>query len=75
MFTERLLVQDRTGIEPHIFDFSDNILGKTIKINFIEYLREERNFSGIEELKNQISQDISTAKDLFGLDGKRCISK
>jgi riboflavin kinase/FMN adenylyltransferase len=49
-------------IETHLFDFKDDIYGKTLKVEFIQFLREEKKFSGIEELKKQIQEDIKLAK-------------
>ena len=35
-----------------------NIYGKNIKVEFEEMIREEKKFSSIDELKNQISKDV-----------------
>ena len=48
--------------EVHIFDFSENIYNKTIKITFIKRIRDEQKFNSLQELKNQIQIDIKTAK-------------
>lgn len=45
------------SIEVHIFNFKKNIYGKTLKIELIKYIREEKKFSSIEILKNQIKKD------------------
>lgn len=44
--------------ETYIPDFNRNIYGKEIKIEFLSFIREERKFDSIEELKTQIKQDI-----------------
>ena len=44
--------------ETYIPDFNRNIYGKEIKIEFLSFIREERKFDSIEELKSQIKQDI-----------------
>jgi riboflavin kinase/FMN adenylyltransferase len=54
-------------VETHILDFSGNLLGKTIKINFLKRLREEKTFRSLEELSKQISEDIRQAKKHFPL--------
>ncbi len=51
--------------ETHIFDFNQDIYGKDIKINLLQYLRGERKFSGVSELANQISQDIEQARKIL----------
>ncbi|MCQ2440683.1 MAG: riboflavin biosynthesis protein RibF [Clostridia bacterium] len=44
--------------ETHIFDFCDEIYGKTVKIKLKKFLRSEKKFLSIDELKNQIENDI-----------------
>jgi riboflavin kinase/FMN adenylyltransferase len=55
------------SLETHLLDFSQNILGKMIKVNFLHRLRGEKHFSSIQELSDQIARDIRQANDLFGL--------
>jgi riboflavin kinase / FMN adenylyltransferase len=51
--------------EVHIFDFNQDIYGKPIKVNLLQFLREERKFSGIEELSAQIARDVVCAKEIL----------
>lgn len=44
--------------ETYIPGFDGDIYGQEIKIEFLSFIREERKFSSIEELKSQIKQDI-----------------
>ncbi len=44
--------------ETYIPNFNHDIYGKEIKIEFLRFIREERKFHSIEELKSQIKQDI-----------------
>ncbi|MCP4681984.1 MAG: bifunctional riboflavin kinase/FAD synthetase, partial [Desulfobacterales bacterium] len=53
------------SVETHILDFSDDLLGKTIKVNFLYRLRDEKTFESIEDLAAQIGRDISRARELF----------
>ncbi|MBW1894513.1 MAG: bifunctional riboflavin kinase/FAD synthetase [Deltaproteobacteria bacterium] len=48
-------------VEVHILDFNSNIYNKKIKVNFISRLRDEKKFSGIQELSDQIKADIINA--------------
>lgn len=48
----------RRAFESHIIDFSQNILGKTIEIIFLERLRPELNFQSNNELMKNIRKDI-----------------
>src|SRR3989338_7811284 len=45
--------------ETHIFDFNQDIYGKKIIVELLDFMREERKFSSVEELKIQIVKDIS----------------
>ncbi len=51
--------------EVHIFDFNKNLLGQEIRIHFIDRIRDEKKFSGIGELKEQIKKDIQKAKEIL----------
>jgi riboflavin kinase / FMN adenylyltransferase len=44
-------------LEVHIFDFDENIYGVEVQVQFIDRIRDERSFSGIEELKKQLDSD------------------
>ncbi len=61
------------SVETHLLDFSGDLVGKTIRIDFLERLRDEKAFGGFEELKEQIDRDIQRARgafeDLHGRDG------
>jgi riboflavin kinase / FMN adenylyltransferase len=60
-FSENKLVA-----ETHIFEFNQDIYGKPIKVNLLHFLRDERKFSGIEELAAQIARDVVQAKEVLG---------
>ncbi len=53
---------DKLGAETHIFDFNKNIYGHPIKVNLIQRIRDEKKFSGPEELARQIAKDVETAR-------------
>ncbi len=52
----------RVSYEAHILDFNRDIYGRTIRVYLVEKLREEMTFSGVEELKKQILEDIRIAR-------------
>jgi riboflavin kinase/FMN adenylyltransferase len=56
----------RPVLEAHIFDFNGDLYGQLLSVEFVEFIREERKFSGLDELKATISNDIQTARTLFG---------
>jgi len=53
-------------LEAHILDFSQDLYGKRITVDFLQKLRDEIRFSDIHALKEQIAQDVKTAKTYFG---------
>lgn len=52
-------------VEVHILDFAADIYNKKIKVDFISRLRDEKKFSGIQELSEQIKADIANARELL----------
>ena len=52
-------------LEVHLFDYSREIYGSLISVTFHEKIREERQFSSIDELKNQIVKDIEYSQSWF----------
>ncbi len=49
-------------LEVHLFDFSGDLYGKTIEVEFVEFLRDEMKFSGLDALKAQIADDCIEAR-------------
>ncbi|WP_259016485.1 bifunctional riboflavin kinase/FAD synthetase [Emticicia fluvialis] len=46
--------------EVYILDFSDDIYGENITVELVDYIRPERKFNGLDELKGQITKDKET---------------
>jgi riboflavin kinase/FMN adenylyltransferase len=44
-------------VEVHIFDFKEEIYGETLEVEIIKRIREEKRFSSLEALKEQIQKD------------------
>lgn len=55
----------RKTIEVHIFDFDNDIYGKTVRIELITYLREEVKFNGLDGLIAQLKMDAITSRALL----------
>ena len=54
-------------LEVHILNFSGDLVGKTLKVEFLKFLREERKFPSKEELIRQIKKDLAVVKESFNL--------
>ncbi|MGE5329121.1 MAG: bifunctional riboflavin kinase/FAD synthetase [Deltaproteobacteria bacterium] len=48
---------DKISVETHIIDFEGDLYGQMIEVFFYKWIRGERKFKGIEELKLQINKD------------------
>jgi riboflavin kinase/FMN adenylyltransferase len=53
------------SIEVHIFNFNRNIYGKTLKIEIIKRIRDEKKFPSIENLKIQIEKDCKLIDEIL----------
>jgi riboflavin kinase/FMN adenylyltransferase len=51
--------------EVHIFDFSGDLLGETLRIYFMDRIRNEQTFSGAESLEKQIRDDMRRAGEIL----------
>lgn len=49
-------------VEAHLLDYEGDLYGATVDVSFVERLRPEKRFSGIEDLKAQIARDVEGAR-------------
>jgi riboflavin kinase/FMN adenylyltransferase len=56
--------KERT-IEVNIFDFQTDIYGEKLQIEFIDRIRDQKKFNGLEELKMQLREDQKTAQKIL----------
>jgi riboflavin kinase/FMN adenylyltransferase len=59
------------SIESYIFDFDGDLYGDVLRVRFLHRIRDERKFSGIDELKAQIQKDTARALNYFRHPGVR----
>lgn len=52
-------------IEVHLIDFDGNLYGKNIFAEFIKYIREEKKWDSLDDLKVQLNKDKQKAKKLL----------
>ena len=52
-------------LEVHLFDFAGDLYGKTLVVAFVAFLRAERKFAGLDELKAQIAADSEEARRIL----------
>ncbi len=53
------------SLEIHILDFDRYIYNKEISVQFVKYIREEKKFSGIDELVDQIKRDVEAVRQIL----------
>ena len=53
------------SVETHLLDFEGDLLGKTIRVQFIARLRDEKTFENAEALAEQIQKDIDAARKIL----------
>lgn len=53
------------SIEANLFNFDDDLYNQIVKINFQHFIRDERKFSGLNDLKQQLKADKKIAKELL----------
>jgi len=49
-------------LEVHLFNFSGNLYNKYLSVEFLRFIRREKKFKNINELKKQIKNDLVIAK-------------
>jgi riboflavin kinase / FMN adenylyltransferase len=54
--------QKKILLEVHIFNFSGNLYNKHLSVEFIKFIRKEKKFRNVDQLKKQINSDLKIAK-------------
>jgi len=52
-------------IETHVLDYSGNLYGQSVRLAFVQRLRDERRFEDVDALRAQIDADKRRAERLF----------
>jgi riboflavin kinase/FMN adenylyltransferase len=58
-------------IEVHLLDFEGDLYGQHLELEFVERLRAERRFDGLEALRAQIGLDVARARDVLSRGRRR----
>jgi riboflavin kinase / FMN adenylyltransferase len=54
--------QKKILLEVHIFNFSGNLYNKHLSVEFIKFIRKEKKFKDVDQLRKQIKSDLKVAK-------------
>lgn len=52
-------------LEVHLLDFDQEVYGRSLRVEFVHRLRDERRFPNVEALKEQIARDVASARRLL----------
>lgn len=52
-------------LELHLFDFDQDIYGQDVEVGFRAFLRPERKFANVGELREQIARDVARAREIL----------
>jgi riboflavin kinase/FMN adenylyltransferase len=55
----------KTMVEAHLIDLDRDLYGQTLRLGFIQRMRDERRFDSVDLLKAQIAADVAKARILF----------
>jgi riboflavin kinase/FMN adenylyltransferase len=65
---------DRLQVEAHLIGFDGDLYGKTLRVELIDWIREQQKFLGIDALKHQLGVDIEWSKARSMMDPSRAIA-
>jgi len=54
--------ENQYWVEAYLLDFSGDLYDRTLRVEFLERIRPEMKFSGVDALKQQVMSDIATAR-------------
>lgn len=60
--------EPESKVETHLLDFDEDLYGKTVRVRILHRLRGEKKFSGVDELRAQITRDRDRAFRYFESD-------
>ncbi len=54
--------QNKILLEVHLFNFSGNLYNKLLSVEFLKFIRKEKKFKNVNQLRTQIKIDLNIAK-------------
>jgi riboflavin kinase/FMN adenylyltransferase len=52
------------AIEAHLLDFSGDLYGRPVRLEFLDRIRDEKRFGSVDELRAQIERDIAAVREM-----------
>ena len=66
--------EEKLQVEAHLIGFDKDLYGKTIKLQVLDWLREQRKFPNVQALKEKIDEDVAWTKDRSDLIASKAIA-
>lgn len=57
--------ENPVGVETHIFDYSGDLYGREIEVQFLRHLRPEKRFASVEALADEMRRNIEQGRRVF----------
>ena len=57
--------QNRTSLEVHVFDFDEDVYGRQVSVNFLNFIRPEKRFASLKQLQDQLKRDKQQIQESF----------
>ena len=55
--------QKKILLEVHLFNFSGNLYNKLLSVEFVKFIRKEKKFKNVNQLRSQIEKDLNIAQN------------
>jgi riboflavin kinase/FMN adenylyltransferase len=65
----------RQQIEAHLIGFNGDLYGRELRVEVVDWVREQRKFAGVDALREQLARDILCARERGDLDVTRQIAR
>jgi len=56
--------ENKILLEVHLFNFTGNLYNKYLTVNFLKFIRGEKKFKNVDQLRKQIKNDLLKAKKI-----------
>jgi riboflavin kinase/FMN adenylyltransferase len=66
--------ENKLQVEAHLIGFNNDLYGKNLKVQILDWLREQRKFPNVLALKEKIDEDIISVKDRSELSASKPIA-
>jgi riboflavin kinase/FMN adenylyltransferase len=57
--------QPEQRVEVHLLDFQGDLYGQELEVTIVERVRDEKKFTGLDELRFQIGLDVARARQIL----------